>query len=89
MTFSFNPCMAEMTYLVQIVNEPTRMDNTLDLILTNNDTLVNRVEIIPGISDHDAVFTDQPQEEQAKTTPNPALQDWPSLRKHCDNLSQR
>ena len=44
-------------YLVQIVNEPTRMDNTLDLVLTNNDTLVKRVDIIPGISDHDAVFT--------------------------------
>ena len=39
--------------------EPTRItetqSNTLDLFFTNNNTLVNQVRVIPGISDHEAV----------------------------------
>ena len=41
--------------LIQMVSEPTRQDNTLDLFLTNNDSLVSKVTILPGISDHDIV----------------------------------
>jgi hypothetical protein len=41
------------------VLEPTRItetqSNTLDLFFTNNNTLVNQVRVIPGISDHEAV----------------------------------
>ena len=44
--------------LSQIVDQPTRGENTLDLIAVNNITLVNRSEVIPGISDHDAVFAE-------------------------------
>jgi hypothetical protein len=41
------------------VNEkPTRNENVLDLLAINNPTLLNRLEIIPGISDHDAVFAE-------------------------------
>ena len=40
--------------------EPTRVTettaNVLDLFFTNNSTLTNKVEVIPGISDHEAVF---------------------------------
>jgi hypothetical protein len=36
----------------------TRKDNTLDLIITNLPNQVQRVEVIPGLSDHDIVFTD-------------------------------
>ena len=47
-------------YLDQVVTEPTRItetsSNTLDLFFTSNQTLVNKVEVIPGISDHEAVF---------------------------------
>ena len=39
--------------LVQIVTEPTRHDNVLDLNLTSNSTLVSKVECLPGLSDHD------------------------------------
>ena len=43
-----------------MVDEPTRITETkssiLDLFLTNNDTLVNQTRVIPGISDHEAVF---------------------------------
>ena len=47
-------------FLTQMVTEPTRItessSNSLDLFFTNNDTLVNQVRVIPGISDHEAVF---------------------------------
>ena len=42
----------------QIVDQWTRGKNTLDLIAVNYLTLANRTEILPGISDHDAVFAE-------------------------------
>jgi hypothetical protein len=48
------------SFLEQMVLEPSRvtetMENTLDLFFTNNSTLINKVEIIPGMSDHKAVY---------------------------------
>ena len=41
--------------LVQIVNEPTRGENVLDLCLTSNHTLVNDISILLVIADHDMV----------------------------------
>ena len=41
-----------------MVEEPTRGENTLDLILTNNPSTFMRTETIPGISDHDIVFAE-------------------------------
>jgi hypothetical protein len=41
-----------------MVEEPTRGENTLDLILTNNPSTFMRTETIPGISDHDTVFAE-------------------------------
>jgi hypothetical protein len=46
------------TGLAQIVDIPTRKGNTLDLIITNLPNQVQCVEVIPGLSDHDIVFTD-------------------------------
>ena len=43
----------------QMVTEPIRYENVLDLFLTNNSTLDNKVEIIPGLSDHDIVYTEK------------------------------
>ena len=48
--------------LHQLVLETTRTDkkkgtsNTLDLLITNNPHLVPRVEVIPGLSDHDIPY---------------------------------
>ena len=39
--------------LIQIMHKPTRGDNTLDLMKTNNPANINRTELLPGISDHD------------------------------------
>ena len=40
----------------QLVDFPTRKENTLDLFLTNPPSLVNRLEPMPGISDHDTII---------------------------------
>ena len=42
--------------LTQLIEEPTRHENTLDLMITNIPSLVYRQEVVPGISDHDAVY---------------------------------
>lgn len=44
--------------LVQLVEEPTRGLNTLDLLVTNNPSRFTRIKTIPGISDHDIVFSE-------------------------------
>ncbi|KAJ8042793.1 RNA-directed DNA polymerase from mobile element jockey [Holothuria leucospilota] len=41
--------------LDQMVSEPTRVNNILDIFLTTNPTLVDRSTLIPGISDHDGI----------------------------------
>ena len=39
-----------------MVSEPTHKNNILDLFLTSSPTLVDSVSVVPGISDHEAVF---------------------------------
>ena len=39
----------------QVVTQPTRKDNILDLFLTTNPTLINKVNCSPGLGDHDVV----------------------------------
>ncbi|XP_072023124.1 uncharacterized protein [Amphiura filiformis] len=41
--------------LEQVVREPTRGNNTLDLFFTTNPTLVEKSIVVPGISDHDSI----------------------------------
>ena len=49
-------------YLEQVVTKPTHItattQSTLDLFFTSNSSLVNKVEIIPGISDHEIVYVE-------------------------------
>ncbi len=44
--------------LSQVHNQPTRLDNILDLVFTNNESLVKTSNSIPGISDHAMIVTD-------------------------------
>ena len=44
--------------MVQIVEEPTRKNNTLDLFVTNQPDKILRVDVLPGISDHDIAFAE-------------------------------
>ena len=46
------------TGLEQVVDLPTCHDNTLDIVLTNRPSLMNRCEGAPGLSDHDIVLLD-------------------------------
>ena len=41
-----------------MVTTPTRGNNILDLYLTNSPSLVQTVDIVPGISDHDIVVVE-------------------------------
>ena len=44
--------------LEQMVTSPTWGQNILDLFFTTNPTLVNKVSILPGLSDHDIVLVE-------------------------------
>ena len=44
--------------LSQMVTEPTREDHILDLMLTNNPSIIKSVHILPGVSDHEFVLSD-------------------------------
>ena len=44
--------------LQQIVNFPTRNNNTLDVVLTNRPSLVKQCVGMPGLCDHDIVFVE-------------------------------
>ena len=54
------PLVVKDAFLDQIVSTPTRIteytSNLLDLFLTNNRTLINKCEVVPGIGDHEAVY---------------------------------
>ena len=42
--------------LDQLVTEPTRGRNILDLIFSSHPESISNIEVIPGISDHEAVY---------------------------------
>ena len=50
--------IAEAHNLTQLLEDPTRYKNTLDLTFSNNPSLIKNYTIIPGISDHCAVVID-------------------------------
>ena len=56
-SYSFWDTLAN-TGLQQIVNFPTRSNNTLDVVLTNRPSLVKQCVGMPGLSDHDIVFVE-------------------------------
>ena len=65
--------IAKDSFLEQIVAEPTRItettSNILDLFFTSNPTLINKVEVIPGIGDHEAVFIESSLRPMRVVTP--------------------
>ena len=44
--------------LTQVHHEPTRQNNILDLVFTNNPSIIKTSTSVPGISDHSMVVTD-------------------------------
>ena len=80
--------------LEQIVHEPTRGANCLDLVLTNAPDLVPRVEILPRLSDHEVVyfeFTTKITKAQNVIRPIPLYNkaDWSNMKKELANLETR
>ena len=60
--------------LNQLVNKPTRSDNTLDLFLTNKPSTIYRTEVCHGISDHDLVYIEATTKPvKIKTAPREAF----------------
>ena len=79
--------------LTQLVEEPTHCaGNTLDLMLTSRPRHINRTEILPGISDHAAVYVEL-EAKPIRRTQKPRLvpiyskADWPSLKNHANKLA--
>ena len=42
--------------LTQLIEQPTRKENTLDLMITYRPNWVCKSEVFPGVADHDAVY---------------------------------
>ena len=57
LTRKFTDCLDNHGW-VQLITNPTRGKNVVDLLITNNDSPIIKTQVIPGISDHDAVFVE-------------------------------
>ena len=44
--------------LVQLITNPTQGKNVLDLFISNDDSVIIKTQVIPGFSDHNAVFVE-------------------------------
>ena len=80
--------------LSQVVEVPTRLSNTLDLFLTSNPSLVNRVISMPGLSDHDAVLADvniSPKIGKCKSRKVPLFHkaDWEKFKSHMTDFKNK
>jgi len=78
--------------LSQIVREPTRKDNILDLIITNRPNQTTRIQSLPGIGDHNAVFAEMNiKPARRKQTPREIplyhKADWLGLRKFMEETA--
>jgi hypothetical protein len=80
--------------LSQLVEDPTRKENVLDLIITNNPTLADQVKVVPGISDHDgcamAKFNLNPSRNKPKPRQIPVYRkaNWDSFRLHMEKAGE-
>ena len=81
--------------MFQIVDIPTRKENTLDLFFTTNPSLVNRVKSLPPLTeeaDHDVVFVDvNSRAAVPKQQPTTKLlydkADWDTMKQEMSDYS--
>ena len=78
--------------LTQVHDQPTRQENILDLVFTDNPSLVKHSQSIPGISDHAMVVTDSDVKPiYNKQKPRKiylfSKANWEEIYKACDILS--
>ena len=93
LTRKFVNCLGDYG-LAQLVKEPTRGNNVLDLFITNIESLITKTHVIPGISDHDAVFVEgniSPiiNKQRQRLIPLYNQGDWDGLRAHMSNFADR
>lgn len=81
--------------LTQVVDIPTRQDRTLDILLTNNPTPVNRIRGMPpiGKADHDIVYVEYDiKAKRLRQNPRKIFiykrGDMEGLRSHMSNFSE-
>ena len=83
--------------LKQIQVEPTMGDAVLDLVFTNNESLINSVTVIPGVStanEHGAVVTDlNLRAERTKSAPHKVhlwkSVDWDNIKNKTRTFAQK
>nr|XP_053644522.1 uncharacterized protein LOC128697033 isoform X1 [Cherax quadricarinatus] len=79
-------------FLKQFVTEPTRGNNLLDLVMANNESLVNNLEISEelGASDHKSItFSIEwkyDSSDNSVTVPDFCLADYDGLREHLSSV---
>ena len=83
LTRKFADCLDDHG-LVQLITNPT---NVLGLFITNNDSLIIKTQVIPGIRGHDAVFvegniTATINKQIRRMVPLYKKADWDSLKEH-------
>ena len=94
-TVALNNCFLSTFHdlgMSQIVDFPTRLDKTLDLFLTNRPTLVSKCIPLPGVSDHEMVFTiSDVRAKRLKPTRRKILlwkkADMDTVRSHLDEFA--
>ena len=77
-----------MTGLTQLVTQQTRGPNTLDLIL-NSPSSFGRVETMPGLSDHNIVFTEldiNPQRAKQKPRDIDKKANWENIKEDLKSI---
>ncbi|KAK3085883.1 hypothetical protein FSP39_009995 [Pinctada imbricata] len=80
--------------LTQVVEQPTRKDNILDLFITNLPNQVSRTEIMPGISDHDIVFlefnlTPKKVKQIQRNIPLYKKANWDTIKNEINNMNHK
>ena len=80
--------------LTQMVTQPTRQGNTLDLFLTTNPTLIQQVSCQPGLGDHDMVMANctlSPTTQKLKPRKVPLFRkaDWPKFKSLMKDYQQK
>ena len=92
LTYLFVDLLDDLS-LTQLVTRPTRGNNTFDLVITNNPSLVTACRVIPGVSDHDAFLTEikiKPlrNKQTPRKIPLYKKADWEGLKKHISEFGR-
>ena len=80
--------------LTQLVQEPPRNKNTLDLLITNYPSKIVRIDVTPGISDHDVVYAEMNINSAINTQKPRKISiyrkaKWDSMKENVSNLHRK